>query len=170
MELLVIILLILLTAVGLVAYFLVLDVFFSLRTELVKGIITNRRARSFWIGLINFAFFSVVGMTVLAIAQNNGIDLLNIVAFLIFLPVLIGISIGFVAIIQLVGSNYWKAKSDLLQISYGTVAILLAVNVPVLGWLLLLPYLAFVGFGGFILSLFERSKKGTAKKTEDMEK
>ena len=159
MEIFVITLLVLLTAIGTIAYFMVLNVFFPIRIESVKRIITNRRARSFWIGLINFGFFSIVGLTILAIAQNNKIDFLNIIALLIFLPILVGVSIGLVAIIQIVGLNYWETKSAIFQIAYSTIAILLAVNVPIFGWFLLLPYLTFVGFGGFILSLFDKSKK-----------
>lgn len=154
MDIFFIAILIILSFFGTIAYFIVLNIFFDKRTAKIEKILNEKRTRSFWVGFINFGFFGVVSLSIFAIAQDNGIELLNFIAFIIVLLLLIGVSLGLVPVIKIIGSNVWGNTNELLQMTFGTLAFLLASAFPIIGWFFLLPFVMFISFGGFILSLF----------------
>jgi hypothetical protein len=154
------ILLIVLLTIGLVAYFLVVNALFPQRVTRTKSIIQSMPARSFGIGSVNFAFFTVIALVLLSVAENTGPyikGILTIPALVILTFLAIGLSFGLTGAANLVGERLFPDFSLWKQTLWGTVCLSLACALPFIGWFLLLPYAGFVGIGAVILGFFQRN-------------
>ena len=153
---------IILMTISQVAYFLVANALFPQRIVKTKSVIQSMPARSFGIGLVNFVFFAVIAMVLLAVAENTdaflkGILIIPAIIVLAFLAIVL--SFGLVAMSNLIGERIFPDASVWKQILWGTVCLSLACALPFVGWFLLLPYAGFVGIGAVILGFFQREKK-----------
>jgi len=155
------ILIIILLTIGLVAYFLVANALFPQRIAKTKAMIQSMSARSFGVGLVNFVFFAVIAIVLLAVAENTGAFLeriLNIPAIIILAFLAIVLSFGLTGMSNLIGERILPDVSAWKQTLWGTVCLSLACALPFVGWFLLLPYAGFVGVGAVILGFFQREK------------
>ena len=69
-----------------------------------------------------------------------------------------GAVVGLSAVTQSLGARIFPEHSANRQIIYGTIVVLVAGLVPILGWIVLLPYLLISGFGGVAISYNESRK------------
>jgi sorbitol-specific phosphotransferase system component IIBC len=155
------ILMITLLTIGLVAYFLVANALFPQRIAKTKAMIQSMSARSFGVGLVNFVFFAVIAMVLLAVAENTGAflkSILTIPAIIILAFLAIILSFGLTGMSNLIGERILPDVSAWKQTLWGTVCLSLACALPFVGWFLLLPYAGFVGVGAVILGFFQREK------------
>jgi hypothetical protein len=151
------VLVIALLTIGLAAYFLVVNALFPQRIMKTKSLIQSMPARSFGIGLINFVFFAVIALVLLAVAENTGPfvkGILTIPALIILAFLAIVLSFGLAGTANLVGERLFPDFSVWKQTLWGTVCLFLACALPFAGWFLLLPYAGFVGIGAVILGFF----------------
>jgi hypothetical protein len=149
---------VLLLTIGLVAYFLVLSALFSPRLARTKSISQSMPARSFGIGLVNFVFFMVIALVLLAVGENVGPfvrGLLTIPATLILGLLAVALSLGLAGMSSLIGERIFPDFAAWKQILWGTVCLSLACALPFIGWFLLLPYVGFVGVGAVILGFLQ---------------
>lgn len=150
---------VILTTVSLVAYFLVANALFPQRILKTKAALQSMPARSFGIGLVNFVFFAVIAMVLLAIAENTASfikGILTIPALIILAFLGIVLSFGLAGMSSLIGERLFPNLSTWKQALWGTVCLSLACALPFVGWFLLLPYAGFVGIGAVILGFFQR--------------
>jgi hypothetical protein len=153
---------IILLVVGVSAYFLVLHALFSARLVRTKVIAQTMPGRSFGIGLVNFLFFSVIAMVLLAVAENAGAffkAVLSIPAVIILAFLAIVLSFGLAGMSNLIGERILPELPVWKQMLWGTVCLTLACALPLVGWFLLLPYTGLIGFGSVILGGFRRDNK-----------
>src|SRR5215207_3951146 len=88
---------IILMTIGLAAYFLVVNALFFARVTRVKSIVQSMPARSLGIGFVNFAFFAVIALVLLSVAENTGPfvrGVLTIPAMIILALLAIALSLG----------------------------------------------------------------------------
>ena len=162
-EILRIFVVVLLLTISLAAYFLVVNVLFSQRVKRTKRIIQGMPGRSFGIGLVNFAFFSVIAIMLLSISDKieNGFfkAMVMIPALLVIAFISIMLTFGLAGMSNHVGEAIAADGSLWKQTTLGAVCLCFACALPFIGWFLLFPYLGFVGIGAFILGLFQREAK-----------
>lgn len=152
---------IVLLTIGLAAYFLVVVALFPQRVAAPKAILQSMPARAFGLGLVNFVFFAVIAMALLAAAENAGPfikGILTIPALIILTFLAVILSFGLAAACGLIGERILPDATAWKQTLWGTVCLTLACAVPFVGWFLLLPYMSFVGVGAVILGFFHRTK------------
>lgn len=148
-----------LLTIGLSAYFLVLSALFTARLTRTKSIARSMPARSFGIGFVNFVFFGVIALMLFSMAENAGTiirGILTIPATLIVAGLAILLSTGLAGMANLVGEHLFADASASKQMLWGTVCLTLACALPFVGWLLLAPYVGFIGIGAVILGFFRR--------------
>ena len=147
----------LLTA-GLAAYFLAMNALFAERVANIKSIVQTMPGRSFGIGLVNFVFFAVIALVLLTLSDGSANRVPEVLRVILFIPAIIilaflGIllSFGLAGMSNLLGERIFPDLFGWKQTLWGTVCLSFACAVPFVGWLLLLPYVGFVGIGGVIL-------------------
>lgn len=155
-------LILILLIVGFAAYFLVLNALFAPRLTRTTSIAQSMPARSLGIGFVNFAFFAVIAVALLSLAENaepfiKGI--LTIPAMIILAILSIALSLGLAGMSKLIGERIFPDIPAWKQILWGTVSLSLACALPLVGWFLLLPYVGFVGVGAVILGYFQQAKQ-----------
>ena len=146
---------VILLTIGLVAYFLVMNALFAPRLERTKSVAQSIPVRSAAIGLVNFIFFAVIATVLLSVAETAGPFLRGILiipAVVILSALAFVLSLGLVAMSNLIGERIFPDFSAWKQTLWGTVCLALACALPFVGWFLLLPYIGFVGIGAVILS------------------
>jgi len=152
---------IILLTIGLVAYFLVMNALFAPRIERTKSVVQSMPVRSAGIGLVNFVFFAVIATVLLSVAENMGPllrGILIIPAVVILAALAFVLSLGLVAMSNLIGERIFPNFSAWKQTLWGTVCLSLACVLPFIGWFLLLPYVGFLGIGAVILGFLQRGK------------
>ena len=148
-----------LLTIGLVAYFLVIGALFASRVTQVQRIINQMPGRASGVGLVNFLFFGVIALILFSVAENtSGVIrvILTIPALLIAALMTIILSFGLAGMVNIVGERILPEHSSLKRTVGGTVMLTFACALPFVGWFLLLPYTALLGFGAVILGFFQR--------------
>ena len=151
-------LIIILLIAGFAAYFLVVNALFVSRLAKTKTVAQSMPARSFGIGFVNFAFFAVIALVLLSVAENTGPfirGILTIPAIIILAFLSIALSLGLAGMANLIGERLFPDILAWKQVLWGTVCLALACALPFVGWFLLLPYVGFVGIGAVILSFLQ---------------
>jgi len=152
METLALIVLILFSAVTIIALFLIMRLLFPRRLDRIQITAQTQPKRSFWLGLVNTLFASA--LTLGSLAVGDTFSPFFIISFAISGAFLVGLFMGLSALSQLVGTRLLPAKNAPLQLIWGSTVVILASLTPIIGWFLLFPYLSFRGFGAAILSFF----------------
>lgn len=150
---------IILLTIGLAAYFLIIGVLFTNRVTRAQRIINQMPARAIGVGLVNFLFFGVIAMILFSIAENtSGVIkvVLTMPALLIAGMMIVLLSFGLTGMVNVVGERILPEHSALKKSVWGSVLLTFACALPFVGWFLLLPYAAFLGFGAVILGFFQR--------------
>lgn len=154
---------ILILTFGLIAYFLAVTALFPQRVAQTKAIATDMPGRSFGIGLVNFAFFSVVAIVLVSISEKIGNGFFKgavmLPALIIIALIVIMLTFGLTAISNQVGERIIPDSSAWKQAFWGAGCLCFACALPFVGWFLLFPYIGFVGIGAFILGMFKRELK-----------
>lgn len=153
-------LLTLLAAICLVALLLTLRVLFPKVTEATVRAAAATPGRSFAVGLVNVLFFGTITL-VLADAGNP--------ALIPLVPIALGIMFGLAGTSSLVGTRLFPGRTELRQMIWGAVLVILSSLTPLFGWFLLFPYLALVGLGAFILGWFRREPRAPLPPVESLE-
>ena len=150
---------VILLTISLAAYFLVIGTLFTARMEKTQRVINAMPGRALGVGLVNVLFFGVIAVVLFSIAESaNGFlkGILTIPALVIAALLMILLSLGLTG---MVNSFSTKLFADVIlwrRNLWGAVILCLASALPFVGWLLLFPYLGFVGVGAVILSFFQR--------------
>ena len=150
---------IILLTIGLAAYFLIIGVLFTNRVTRAQRVINQLPARALGVGLVNFLFFGVIAMILFSIAENtSGVIkvVLTMPALLIAGMMIVLLSFGLTGMVNVVGERILPEHSALKKSVWGSVLLTFACALPFVGWFLLLPYAAFLGFGAVILGFFQR--------------
>lgn len=140
------------TAITLVALFVVMGVIFPRQIEVVRANSSAMPGRSFLLGLVNVAF-----LVIIAAALSGGGEFLQIIALIFFALLLIGVAFGLAGMAVVIGERMLPETSATRQTGWGATAMVVASLTPFIGWFLLLPYLSFRGLGALVLGLFNRS-------------
>ena len=151
---------IILLTIGLAAYFLVIGALFANRVTQAQRVINQMPARAIGVGLVNFLFFGVIAMILLSVAENaNGAikAILTLPALLITVLLAITLSFGLAGVVNVLGERILPEYSSIKKSIWGSILLTFACALPFVGWFLLLPYAALLGFGAVIISLFQRN-------------
>ena len=150
---------IVLLTIGLAAYFLVVGVLFANRVTKTQRVINQIPGRSFLVGLVNFLFFGVIALILFSVADGAGgvlKGILMIPALLITVMLAVILSFGLAGMVDILGERVFPEHSAWKKTLWGTVILTFACALPFVGWFLLLPYAALLGFGAVILGFFQR--------------
>lgn len=141
----------------LAAYLTVWRALFAERIASLQSIAASTPLRAFVIGLINLTFFGLVTLALASIAGRGGAAMLLWVPALIALVCLIvALSFGLSAFAQTVGERLLPSTGPLRQSLIGALLLIGGSLLPVAGWLVLLPFVACVGVGAFVMGLMRR--------------
>ena len=151
---------IIMLTIALAAYFLVIGALFANRVAKTQRVMIAMTGRSFGVGLVNFAFFGVIALVLLSVAENAGgfvKGILTIPALLILAFLSVLLSLGLTGIVNVLGERLFPDMSSPKRNIRSAVILCFACALPFVGWFLLLPYVGFVGIGASILGFFQRT-------------
>ena len=164
METFSIILVTLISLVTLIAAIIFTRTLFPARVEKVHSALENHWKRSFWLGLANTVFITVIALGLGSLANNA--PLLYVPTFTIYSAFLIGLLFGLAAFVQFLGNRLFPDHPALQKdIRAGSITLLTGL-LPFVGWFLLFPYVICLSVGGVVLAIFQdrREKKENSKK------
>jgi len=122
--------------------------------NMVLSSLENHWKRSFWLGLVNTIFFTIL---ILGLGSlGNNFQIFYVPAFIIYGVFLIGLLFGLSAFIQLLGGRLFPDKSPIQRDIRAGAVFLLTGLLPAVGWFLLFPYVCFLSVGAVILTLFRK--------------
>jgi hypothetical protein len=154
---------IILLTIALAAYFLVIGALFANRIMKTQRVISQMQGRSFGVGFVNFLFFGVILVVLITITDGNANRVSSVIRTILLIPTLTlaallsaVLSIGLAGMVNILGERIFPESNVLKRSIYGTVVLSFACALPFVGWFLLLPYAGLLGFGAFILGLFQR--------------
>lgn len=161
-DILRLILIVLSLTIAFACYFLVVGALFAWRVEKTFNIVRQMPGRSLGIGFVNFLFFGAIATVLFAVSEGAGN---GVIKFILLVPALViaavlvvFLSVGLSAMINLLGERVFPDLSAWRKIFWGTVILVFGSAIPMVGWFLLLPYAALTGFGAVILGFFQREK------------
>ncbi len=155
METFAVLLLSILSLITLIASFVFTRGLFPRKVDLIQAALENHWKRSFWLGLVNTVFITIL---VLGLgAMGNGNQVFYIPAFAIYAVFLIGLLFGLTAFIQLLGGRLFPERNPVQRDIRAGVVFLLTALLPAVGWFLLFPYVIFLAIGAVVLTLFRKN-------------
>ncbi len=143
----------------LIAFFLLMDVFFSRKIQQIQHVAEQITGRSFLLGLVNFLFFGAICLALISLSDRTGLGFIAIPALLIAFVLVLGLLLGLSAITQLVGERVFPEFETLKQKTWGAGLLILACLAPFVGWFGFLPFVALLGLGALIGTWFPRRRK-----------
>jgi hypothetical protein len=145
-----------LSVIGLMGTFLVVGALFPQTVLRAIRAADESTVRSFWLGVVNFLFVGVLGLVFNGLASGTGIRLLQIPALFLFGMLALMLTLGLTAVAFLIGGRLLPSSSPVRQRTWGSLALIVASLTPLVGWLGVFPYAAFLGIGAFVLSWTRR--------------
>lgn len=139
--------------IGLAGLFGAVAALFPVTVEITRRAADDHPGRSFVLGLVNVLFLTGLTLALLSISQG---PVLRFLALVVASAGTAGLTFGLAAVVGLVGERISPHRSGLGRIVLGTVVLSLGSLTPFVGWFGLLPYVACLGLGGFVLGLFRR--------------
>ena len=164
METFAVILLSTLSLITLIASFVFIRGLFPHKVDLIQAALENHWKRSFWLGLVNTIFITILVLGLGAL--GNGNQIFYIPGFAIYGVFLIGLLFGLTAFIQLLGGRLFPERTPVQRDIRAGAVFLLTGLLPVVGWFLLFPYVLGLGVGAVVLTLFR--KKPQEAKTDEV--
>jgi hypothetical protein len=165
METFAVLLLTTLSLITLITSFMFTRGLFPHKVDLIQSVLENHWKRSFWLGLVNTVFITILVLGLGSIGNNYRVFYLP--TFAIFGTFLIGLLFGLTAFIQLLGGRLFPERTPVQRDIRAGAVLLLTGLLPVVGWFLLFPYVICLGVGSVVLTLFR--KKPKAAKTDEAE-
>ncbi len=160
-------LLVVLLGFCLVAFFITLEALFGGFVGGITRSAEEKPGKAFWVGLVNTVFLIAIAMGLISLGENSVLGLvLGVPGFAIGIFVAAGIVFGLTGMVRLFAGLAFPGKEGLKSQASGAGVLILACLLPFIGWFGLFPYLAFRGFGAFILHLMERYRANRMKKQE----
>lgn len=156
MEYLAGLILVILSAITLIAFFLAVALLFPHRVGLSEQAAADMPGRAFVLGLVNTLFFAALIFGFMALGDGTGLQIFYLLALLLLIVYLIGLAYGLTGLVQLTGVRLLPAASPNRQRILGALTLLLGCLTPFVGWFGLFIYLCLLGWGGFVISFFRR--------------
>jgi len=152
-------LLVLIGVPGLICLLTLGTVLFPRIVRAAQRAVAAMPGRSLLLGVVNLLFFTAL-VVVLTAAGERASSRSGVLEALALAPALIlasGLTLGLAAMSILIGDKVVPQRGPISQVVIGAAAIVLAGLTPFLGWFLFFPYIALVGLGGVVISLFSRA-------------
>jgi MFS family permease len=166
-DLFALLILVIVSAVTLIAFFLAIRLFFPQRVNLVQKAAEENNGRAFLLGLVNTLFFAAIIVGLTALTESTGIGLLSVLALLLMAVFVIVLALGLTAVIQMVGIRLMPDATENRRFLLGGLVVVLGSLTPFVGWFGLFLYVSFVGVGSVIISLFAKSKRKPVQESLD---
>jgi hypothetical protein len=99
-------------------------------------------------------------MGLASLGEGLRLSLLYIPFFIVVAFIIIGLTLGLAAAAQIVGERLFPEHTIVKRSIYASGMLYLACLTPFVGWFALFPYAGLIGFGGFILSVWQRIRPG----------
>jgi len=144
----------------LVALFTVLAALFPSAIARTRRSMESSAGASFAIGLVNTLFMGGIALALAGLADGLGVALLRAPALALLAILVVLLTFGLTGSALMVGGRLYPKRSATGQGLLGGIALVLACLTPFVGWFGILPYVSFLGIGGFILSLFRKEANG----------
>lgn len=155
METFAVLILSILSLITLIASFVFTRGLFPRKVALIQTILEDHWKRSFWLGLANTVFITILVLGLGAVGNNYRIFFLP--AFAIYGVFLIGLLFGLTAIIQLLGGRLFPERTPVQRDIRAGAVLLLTGLLPAVGWFLLFPYVICLSIGAVVLTLFRKN-------------
>lgn len=155
-EIVAVVVVLLLLAIGLPAIVLLSNVLFPRLIQRASHYATVMPFRSMLVGLINFLFFSLVG-TALASAGEGA----ALVGVLLWIALLSVVAVGIGAVARQVGARLLPERPEgPRRWLAGSLLLLGAAMLPVVGWIAVPIGVGLLGYGALIIALLRRGPAG----------
>ena len=129
------------------------------------SVLEEMGGRSLLLGLVNFAFFGLLVVLCVWLAEKAGgvlAAVLTLIGGLIALAIIIFSLIGLITLAQLLGNRMGRETTPFLNIVRGGALLLLAGLAPYVGWFILTPLAIWTGLGASISALLRKRQETPA--------
>lgn len=157
--------LVIVSAVTLITFFLAIRLFFPQRVNLVQKAAEEMHWRAFLLGLVNTLFFAAIIVGLIALTESTGAGFLSILALLLMAVFMIVLALGLTAVIQMAGMRLMPDATENRRFLLGGLVVVSGSLTPFVGWFGLFLYVSFVGVGSVIISLFTKAKRKPVEKS-----
>jgi len=141
---------------SLVAVFLVVDVLFPSIIQHVQTAMDTKNKRAFWLGFVNTLVVAIL-VTVFALLAERIGEAFYLMAILFLVFYIPSALFGLISIGKMIGGRLFPEHTPIRRQIYGSVVMILACLFPFLGWYVLFPFLLSLGFGGFLIAIFQKN-------------
>jgi len=155
METFAVLILSILSLITLIASFVFTRGLFPRKVDLIQATLEDHWKRSFWLGLVNTIFVTILVLGLGALGNN--IRVFYLPAFAIYGVFLIGLLFGLTAFVQLLGERLFPERTPVQRDIRAGAIFLLTGMLPVVGWFLLFPYVICLSIGAVVLTLFRKN-------------
>ncbi len=161
----------LLVVLCIIAFFHVIPALFPQRVAKTQLVANKMPIRSYLIGLVNALFFGGVTFAIFLVITRTGTQglaaLLFIPFFLFLLPLLVGVSFGWSAVVQLLSERLAFNLNPFWRVSASALLLILGCSMPLVGWFVLTPYSGGLGLGAFVISFFYKEPKPLSEESKE---
>lgn len=148
----VLLLLVLLSGVCLMALFLVVEALFPRAVEQTRLAATESPTRSLILGLVNAIFLSALAIAIMSL----NVEALNLIALVLLAILVAGLAVGLTAMARFLGLRLFPGMGEIKRTLAGSLVLILACLMPVVGWFGLFPYVGLRGLGAFVMAMARR--------------
>ena len=149
-------------ALTLVALFVVVAALFPSAIARTRHSMETSPGASFAIGLVNSLLMGGIALALAGLADGLGFGLLRVPAVGLMAILVVLLTFGLSGATNMIGGRLFPERSATGRGLLGGTGLVLACLTPFVGWFGVLPYVSFLGIGGFILSLFRRETEADA--------
>jgi len=152
-------------AIAIGAYLLVLEALFPQVVAATARAASDAPGRSLTLGVVNALFLTVVMVAFGALADSVGSGILATPAVVAAGALLVLASFGLSGTGRLIGARLFGHRR--WPSVWGTMILVVASLAPVVGWFGLLPYVALLGAGGFVLGWLVPRRRRSRRAAEE---
>lgn len=124
-----------------------------------KGAIESSQGRTFLIGVVNLLFLAAIAFVFIFLVQEVRFpSIFFIPAVAALAAFATGAFIGITSLTHLVGERIFSNHGQPQQNIRAAIVLVLALLTPIIGWYIFLPYVAILGFGGFVAATIQKRR------------
>lgn len=146
----------LLSIPALVALLVALPALFPTRTQRAAAVAAHLPIRAAAVGVVNLGFFTLLSLGFFVLGEATGQGIFSIPGLLLLSLLLMLSAVGLGGVAPLTGQRLLPAAPPFRQTLTGALVLTLAAYAPLIGWLILFPYLLALGLGALLLGFFIR--------------
>ncbi|MCH7662802.1 MAG: hypothetical protein IH859_02910 [Chloroflexi bacterium] len=156
----------LLILIPLTSLLLLVSALFPHITNKAKDVIENSQGRTFLVGVVNLLFLAAILIISIFLVENVGLPpIFFIPALAAVFAFAAGTLVGITSVTHVIGERILPEHTQPQRNIRAAVVLVLALLTPFIGWYIFFPYIAILGFGGFVAATIQKRRANRTSRT-----